>query len=66
MYVLVVGMLKESEAVVVNAIDTQMRDQTDKHGTDPMSVDGMYVCIVIHIARVWINRVRLPILLVVS
>ena len=28
--------------------------------------DGMYVCIVTHIARVWINRVRLPILLVVS
>ena len=29
--------------------------------------EGMYVCIVItFIARVWINRVRLPILLVVS
>ena len=26
----------------------------------------MYVCMVIHIARVWINRVRLPILLVVG
>ena len=26
----------------------------------------MYVCMVTHIARVWINRVRLPILLVVS
>ena len=26
----------------------------------------LYVCIVTHIARVWINRVRLPILLVVS
>ena len=26
----------------------------------------MYVCIVTHIARVWINRVRLPILLVVN
>ena len=26
----------------------------------------MYVCIVTHIERVWINRVRLPILLVVS
>ena len=27
---------------------------------------GMYVCMVTHIARVWINRVRLPILHVVS
>ena len=27
---------------------------------------AMYICMVIHIARVWINRVRLPILLVVS
>ena len=27
---------------------------------------SMYVCMVIHIARVWINRVKLPILLVVS
>ena len=26
----------------------------------------MYVCMVAHVARVWINRVRLPILLVVS
>ena len=27
---------------------------------------SMYVCMIIHIARVWINRVKLPILLVVS
>ena len=26
----------------------------------------MYVCVVTHISRVWINRVRLPIVLVVS
>ena len=26
----------------------------------------LYVCMVNHIARVWVNRVRLPILLVVS
>ena len=28
--------------------------------------DSMYVCMVIAYSRVWINRVRLPILLVVS
>ena len=27
---------------------------------------GAHVCMVTHIARVWINRIRLPILLVVS
>ena len=27
---------------------------------------AMYVCVVTHLARVWIDRVRLPILLVVS
>ena len=32
----------------------------------PRIVLGMYVCMVITYSRVWINRVRLPILLVVS
>ena len=31
-----------------------------------ISVQSMYVCLVIAYSRVWINRVRLPILLVVS
>ena len=31
-----------------------------------MYAPGMYVCMVTHIARIWINRVRLPILHVVS
>ena len=29
-------------------------------------VESMYVCMIITYSRVWINRVRLPILLVVS
>ena len=32
----------------------------------PKSGRGMYVCMATHIARVWTNRVRLPILLVIS
>ena len=28
--------------------------------------NSMFICMVTHIARVWINRVRLPILLVVN
>ena len=31
-----------------------------------VAIDSMYVCMVTHIARVWTNRVRLPILLVVT
>ena len=37
-----------------------------KNCTSYSSVNAMYVCMVTHIARVWINRVRLPILLVVN
>ena len=41
-----------------------------KYKTSPWHLngfpDGMYVCMVITCGRVWINRVRLPILLVVS
>ena len=36
------------------------------HLMTPSRPEGMYVCVVITYSRVWINRVRLPVLLAVS
>ena len=47
-----------------NELDVQNEWEENTH-THKRS-DGMYVCMVIPYSRVWINRVRLPILLVVS
>ena len=47
--------------LAVNAIGTQLRDPINSGLTRWCTV-----CIVTHIARVWINRVRLPMLRVVS
>ena len=45
---------------------TRVRELAASHKLEQMRRVCMYVCMVITYSRVWINRVRLPILLVVS
>ena len=44
----------------------QVRELAASHNLEQMQRVCVYVCMIITYSRVWINRVRLPILLVVS
>ena len=59
----------KAEPVLGEMPDAQARTGTGEKNRFPGSTDHEQdgqPCMVTHIARVWINRVRLPILLVVS